>query len=332
METKRWNEQTVEEARDALVDGDVVAIPTETVYGLGADARNEEAVQKIFAAKGRPADNPLIIHLANKEQMSTYVQDVPPYVDGLMSHFSPGPITYVLPSSGKVAPAVTAGLDTVAVRIPDHPVAQKLLELCDFPVAAPSANLSGKPSPTKAAHVLHDMQGKIAGVIDGGNARSGLESTVVDCTGDIPIVLRPGEITSAQIKSVVGEVMIADKKTAKRPKSPGMKYKHYAPEVPLSLYIGYNEQEIEDIIKAAHAQKQRVGILSFNPAIIAQSDRRYYFIGQTHEEIAHHLYDRLRAVSKEDVDILLCHVPNKATLSEAILDRLTRAATTVYSH
>src|SRR5699024_8331217 len=184
----------------------------------------------------------------------------------------------------------------------------KLLALCDFPVAAPSANISGKPSPTKAAHVLQDMQGKIAGVIDGGNARSGLESTVIDCTGEVPIILRPGEITKSQIEAVVGEVISPPTtKTEESPKSPGMKYKHYAPEVPLYLYIGYDAEQMSELVNTIHAQKNRIGILSFNEKKPGANNERIYFVGESNEEIAHHLYDTLRAISKEDVDVLLCH-------------------------
>lgn len=328
METKRWNEDdSMEEAAALLAAGEVVALPTETVYGLGADARSEAAVQKIFLAKGRPSDNPLIVHVENKEQMYALVVDVPAFVEDLMEQFSPGPITYVLKSSGVVAPSVTAGLTTVGIRLPDHPVAQKLLHACQFPIAAPSANVSGKPSPTEVRHVLDDMQGKIAGVIDGGHAQSGLESTVVDCTGPVPVILRPGEITAEQIASVVGQVEVANPNETHKPKSPGMKYKHYAPDVPLYVYIGY---DLETIATKYSKQQKRTGILTYGDNVFLKKELPTYYVGENKEAVAHQFYRVLRRVTSDEVDELICVVEDVDELSDAIMDRLTRAATQVF--
>src|SRR5690625_1956588 len=246
MKTKRWivnsnNIEKIEEAKQLVIKGEVVAFPTETVYGLGADATNEHAIQKIFSAKGRPADNPLILHVATTGQLEKLVKMIPSYVYDLIEHFSPGPITYVLESNGTVAPSVTGGLTTIGVRIPNHPTALELLKTCHFPLAAPSANVSGKPSPTSATHVIEDLEGIIAGVIDGGDAYGGIESTVVDCTKKIPTILRLGAITPDDIQKVVGNVKVMSDDISNGPKSPGLKYKHYAPEVPLVLFVEQSE-------------------------------------------------------------------------------------------
>lgn len=208
METIRWNlkndylynQKAINGAAALLKSGSAVAFPTETVYGLGADATNEAAVSKIFQAKGRPEDNPLIAHVATKSQLTRLVDSYPPFVDKLIDEFVPGPLTFVLPSNGTCVKNVTAGLSTIAVRIPDHPVAQELLKVSDIPIAAPSANISGKPSPTTGNHVWADLHGKIAGILDGGPTGVGVESTVIDCTDEIPIILRPGGITKEQLE------------------------------------------------------------------------------------------------------------------------------------
>lgn len=257
METKRWNvtinesmdKDAIEEAAALLRSGETVAFPTETVYGLGADATNENAVAKIFTAKGRPQDNPLIAHVATKEQLKRLVDNIPPYAEKLMDLFSPGPITYILPTNGTCAENVTAGLSTVGVRIPDHPVARELLKTCDIPIAAPSANVSGKPSPTLADHVWEDLQGKISGLLDGGATGVGVESTVLDCTQVIPIILRPGGVTKEQLEEVVGTVIVDPSLANKneKPKAPGMKYRHYSPEVPMWLVKG-SVEKIQQLI------------------------------------------------------------------------------------
>ena len=225
-------EKDLEIAAEFIKKGEIVGIPTETVYGLGADASNEAAVRKVFEAKGRPADNPLICHIGDKDQIKDIVSEITPLAQKLIDAFMPGPITVVMKKAECISDKTTAGLDTVGVRMPSHPVANKFLKLCGVPVAAPSANLSGRPSPTGARSVLEDMDGYIYAIIDGGDSEYGLESTVVDCTGTAPVILRPGAVTKADIDAVLGgdkTVMsgsLADKET---PRSPGMKYRHYAP-------------------------------------------------------------------------------------------------------
>lgn len=222
----------IKDAAEHLKSGEVIGFPTETVYGLGCDARDGEAVKKVFEAKGRPADNPLICHIGDKEQIIDVVAEVTPLAQKLIDAFMPGPITIVMKKSSSIADETTAGLDTVGVRMPSHPVANKFLKMCGVPVAAPSANLSGRPSPTGSRSVLEDMNGYIYAIIDGGDSDYGLESTVVDCTGDKPVILRPGAVTKADIDSLLEDseaVMAGSLSDKETPKAPGMKYRHYAP-------------------------------------------------------------------------------------------------------
>lgn len=220
-------------AASAIKDGDLVVMPTETVYGLGADATNPTAVRKIVSVKNRPADNPLIIHVSNSNQIHDLVKEVTPSAQKIIDHFWPGPISMVLNKNPDLNDVVTAGLDTVVVRQPDHEVARKLIELAGVPIAAPSANTSGKISPTKSEHVLEDLDGKVPIVLDVDNITYGLESTVVDCTGDTSVILRPGSVTTEELKEVLPDIKIES--TDCKSKSPGTKYKHYAPDITLTL-------------------------------------------------------------------------------------------------
>src|SRR5699024_9297599 len=339
MKTNYWkinnhtsaNEQILKEAAALLSKGSIVAFPTETVYGLGADATSEEAVSKIFQAKGRPQDNPLIAHVASQQQLKQLVSELPPFAKQLMDVFSPGALTYILPSNGTCAANVTAGLSTIAVRIPDHPVAQHLLGNCNIPIAAPSANLSGKPSPTTADHVWADLNGKIAGIIDGGPTGVGVESTVIDCTQEIPIILRPGGVTKEQIKDVAGSVMmdpaLAGAKGKGQPKSPGMKYKHYAPEVPLWLVEG-GPEAIQAIVRQEQQHSKQIGVLAGSQTAKLITADQVIALGENAEEVAIHLYDGLRTFKDGDVDLILCEVFSEVGIGQAIMNRLKKAATT----
>lgn len=336
-QTKRWhvksdtayNQQVLMEAANLLIDGETVAFPTETVYGLGADARSETAIMKIFEAKGRPQDNPLIAHVATKEQLMQLVDELPVYAEKLMDQFSPGPLTFVLPENGTCAANVTAGLSTIAVRIPDHPIAQQLLKQCNIPIAAPSANVSGRPSPTTAGHVWSDLQGRISGLIDGGPTGVGVESTVIDCTQNIPIILRPGGITRAQIEAVVGAAGIDPALTnqSDRPKAPGMKYKHYAPEVPMWLVAG-SAEKIQSIVDKERNKGNRIGVLaSFTIAATINADE-VMSLGKTMDEITANLYDGLRTFKTGDVDMIICEAFPETGIGEAVMNRLKKAAST----
>ncbi|HLS67604.1 MAG TPA: L-threonylcarbamoyladenylate synthase [Pseudogracilibacillus sp.] len=325
-ETERTKSITT--AATYLKRGEVVAIPTETVYGLAADATNEQAVRKIFAAKGRPQDNPLIIHVASKEQLMRYVTHVRPYVEALIDTFSPGPITYVLPSSNHVAPNVTAGLPTVGIRIPRHEITLSLLEKVQVPLAAPSANLSGRPSPTSAQHVMDDLNGKIAAILDGGHTDIGIESTVIDCTEDVPIVLRLGAITERDIVRVVGNVHIAtNSKVGESPRSPGQKYVHYAPDVPLLLVT--NRNKLQRTIDEERLAGRRVAVMLTNDTTTVTNANKIALLGTKSTAQMQKLYDLLRSYNEREIDVIVCEAPDESVETAALLDRLTRAATKV---
>ena len=237
------DEKTPAVAAELIRQGELVAIPTETVYGLGADGLNEAAVAKIFEAKGRPQDNPLILHIWDAEQMEQFCHDIPKSAYDLAKAFWPGPLTMVLPARDIVPKRTTGGLNTVALRCPDNAVTREIIRLSGVPIAAPSANLSGKPSTTTAQHVLHDHDGKIAAVVDGGPCRVGVESTIVDLTEDRPRLLRPGGITPEQLLAVLGDLVVDKAVTAQIDKdavvkAPGMKYRHYAPSEPVVIVAG----------------------------------------------------------------------------------------------
>ncbi|MCT2538298.1 L-threonylcarbamoyladenylate synthase [Aquibacillus koreensis] len=323
------SEHAMKEAAMLLNKQEVVAFPTETVYGLGANALSEEAVSKIFEAKGRPSDNPLIVHVADESEIENYVTEIPTVAKKLIRAFMPGPLTVILHSNGKIARNVTAGLDTVGVRIPDHPVALELLRTANLPLAAPSANVSGKPSPTKAEHVRHDLDGKVAGILDGGTTGVGLESTVIDCTAKIPIVLRPGGITIEQLQQVVGDVMVdpALIQAKDQPKAPGMKYNHYEPDAPLWLIQG-DIDFFKEQINLVKEQGKKVGVMASKELVQLVEADLIKPCGSREDlkEVAVHLYDTLRAFKKADVDVILCEAFPTTGVGQAIMNRLEKAA------
>lgn len=339
MQTKKWNmkqkinKEILIEAIELLEKGELIAFPTETVYGLGADATNDNAIKKIFQAKGRPSDNPLIVHVATADQMNRYVKEIPAYVKKLLQEFSPGPITYVLKGNGVIASSVTAGLNTIAFRIPSHPIAHELIKLSKLPIAAPSANISGKPSPTTAEHVIEDMDGRIAGIIDGGSTDGGIESTVVDCTGNNPVVLRLGGVSVRQIDEIVKVQKVVRKLNngeQQIPKSPGLKYKHYAPDVPLIVVIE-NKEKLHRIVKQEKSQGYKVGLIwTGNLSDSFQNLDKAIFIGNDSKEIARNLYSSFRKFKKNEVDIVICFIQSKKQAGQAVLDRVKRAATLFY--
>lgn len=334
MQTKQLHvingihELAIDEAADLLKEGEIVAFPTETVYGLGADATNPIAVEKIFKAKGRPSDNPLIVHVATEQQLLAIVTEVPTYVKKMITAFSPGPITYVLKSAGKVADVVTAGLTTVGVRIPNHPVALELLQRCALPIAAPSANRSGRPSPTTAEHVRQDLDGKIAAIIDGGATDIGIESTVVDCTGEIPVILRLGDITQADIINIVGACdMYEPNPELLTPKSPGLKYKHYAPEVPLIMVK--DRDKIPYIVKENQEAGKRIALFYHTDTFESLPVEKLVMLGKDESMMAKNLYAALRSCKQNEVDVIICEASINNGKKSALLDRLGRAATEI---
>ncbi len=319
----------IQAAAALLKENEVVAFPTETVYGLGANAKSDDAVRKIFEAKGRPSDNPLIIHIANQKQIEELVEQIPPVAQQLMDAFWPGPLTLIFRKKGGLSQVATAGLDTVAIRMPDHPVAHAIIEAAGLPIAAPSANLSGKPSPTTAQHVEKDLSSRISGIVDGGETGVGVESTVVDCTEEIPIILRPGGVTKEQIQDVIGEVKEdqALHNITEAPKSPGMKYTHYAPEATFILLDG-SKEFIQRMIDDKKATGARVGILTTKEREHDYSADEVIVCGSRQQlsTVAAGIYDALREFNEREVDVIFGETFSREGIGDAIMNRLVKAA------
>lgn len=322
------DEKILNMAVEVLRRGGLVAFPTETVYGLGADALNEEAVRKIFEAKGRPPDNPIIVHVGNMEQVYSLVEDVPPDAERLMEAFWPGPLTLIFYKSPIVSDIVTGGSPKVGIREPQNEIALTLLNLFGRPIAAPSANASGRPSPTKAEHVIEDLGDKVDLIIDGGDVSFGVESTVLDITTDPPVLYRPGACPKEEIEKVLKKKIEFWKEVKKENiPSPGLKYRHYAPKVPLYIIEEFNEiwqNKIRSWIK----EGKKVGVLaSEETKNIYPKDLKVYVIGSRSDlyNIALNLFPSLRRLEKE-VDIILAESYPEEGIGLAIMDRLKRAA------
>lgn len=330
------SEQELDEAAKLLRAGGLVAFPTETVYGLGANATDAEAAKKIYAAKGRPSDNPLIIHVAAPEDAEKYAHTNELYYR-LARAFMPGPLTVILPKKDIIPTGVTGGLDTVAVRCPSHPVAAALIRKCGFPLAAPSANLSGSPSPTCAEHVVSDLFGTIDGIIDGGSCDIGLESTIVKADADSLTLLRPGAVTADALRCVCENVRIAPAVTEmlaenERPLSPGMKYKHYAPSVPLVLLEGERDTVMHFLQNAQNAVKCTV--LCYHEELDELRCERLIDIGAENDlsTQAQRLFAALRHADELDCDIIYAHLPPRDGIGLALYNRLIRAAAHTVLH
>lgn len=335
------DEQTADEvwqaAGDILRKGGLVAFPTETVYGLGANALDEKASAKIYAAKGRPSDNPLIVHIADAHMMDTLARDIPDAARKLADRFWPGPLTMILKKKAIVPDGTTGGLDTVAIRMPSHPAALKLIQVSGVCIAAPSANTSGRPSPTRAEHVMEDMDGKIDMILDGGEVGIGIESTIVDLTGDVPMILRPGYITKEMLSQAIGAVdtdpaiLDENKDENFRPKAPGMKYKHYAPKGDLTLVEGPERKVVEKIRKLTAdrlADGCRVGIIATQETQKDYDQGLVISIGSRHDEgeIIHNLYHILREMDRLQVDVIYSESFSEGARGQAIMNRLLKAA------
>lgn len=315
---------------DIIRSGGLVALPTETVYGLGADATDSEAARKIYAAKGRPSDNPLIIHIARPEDAEPYARTSELYYR-LAAAFMPGPLTVILPKKDTIPAEVTGGLDSVAVRCPAHKVARALISASGVPIAAPSANISGSPSPTSAAHVQKDMDGKIDAIIDGGECEIGLESTIVKLDGSRAVLLRPGAVTADALSCVCESVEIAPAVTEalgenERPLSPGMKYRHYAPASPLVLLDGEPEAVLAFLKKAA--KTERCVILCYSEEASGLSGARLIDVGPREDLVtqSHRLFGALREADSLGGDIIYAHLPSASGLGLALYNRMIRAA------
>lgn len=329
----------LQQAGKLLRAGELVAFPTETVYGLGANGLDADACAKIYDAKGRPSDNPLILHAANRSMVDRIAADVPPLAEQLMTAFCPGPLTLILRRKGIVPDRITGGLDTVGIRIPENDVARAMIQEAGVPIAAPSANISGRPSPTTAEAVAHDMNGRIACILDGGPCRFGVESTIVDCTGEKAVILRPGAITREMLAELLGKERVtidpalAGKKAI--PKAPGMKYTHYAPKAPLVLIEGLPtrmvcafRREIVRLQDAGHT----VGVIASHEVLqelaglLPTELMADYGHQQALSAIAANLYEALRSFDDKPADILLGEGTTSKGLGLAIMNRLHKAS------
>lgn len=335
IDHKNIDETVLQEAGKIIREGGLVAFPTETVYGLGGDALNKESSRKIYEAKGRPSDNPLIIHICKMEDMSSIVEEIPEAVYRLAEAFWPGPLTIIMKKSDKVPRETTGGLDTVAVRMPSHPVAAKFIEYAGGYVAAPSANVSGRPSPTRAKYVIEDMTGRIDMILDGDGIDIGLESTIVDMTGDIPTILRPGYITLDMLQKILGEVdtdkTILDINCKDAPKAPGMRYRHYAPKGQLTIVEGDVEKTIDrinELTKEAHKKGEKVGIIGTEETKNLYLGDSIKSVGKRRDEesIARTLYSILREFDDEEVTIIYSESFSECSMGQAIMNRLLKAA------
>ena len=329
------DDAVIRQAGEILRSGGLVAFPTETVYGLGGDALNPESSQKIYEAKGRPSDNPLIVHICRWEDIHYIAEDPTGKAKILAEAFWPGPLTMILKKKDTVPIETTGGLSTVAVRYPSHPAALRMIDAAGGYVAAPSANTSGKPSPTTAEYVAEDMTGRIDMILDGGAVGIGLESTIIDLTGDEPMILRPGYVTEEMLQEVLGKVAmdktILDGNAKDRPKAPGMRYRHYAPKGQLSIVEGPEKpvvDTINELCVRALSEGKKTGIIGTDETVALYHADSIKSVGSRDDEeaIAHSLYRILRAFDDEDVDVIYSESFSSRGMGQAIMNRLLKAA------
>lgn len=331
----------IRRAAEIIRGGGLVAFPTETVYGLGANALDGEAARKIYAAKGRPSDNPLIVHIADLKMLAPLVQEISPVAETLMKKFWPGPMTLIFKKSDIVPRQTIGGLDTVAVRYPSNQIALALIREAGTAIAAPSGNLSGRPSPTEGEHIIEDMNGRIDMIIDGGTVGMGLESTIVDVTVQPPMILRPGFITREMLRETVGEIDVDPAILKKpdagfQPKAPGMKYRHYAPKADYQIYRGKIEKVAQAIIRAANEKAAQ----GFKTGVITVDEHQSLYTDKLHrdvivvsmgslknpETVANHLFKVLRDFDKENAAFIFGEAFSEKHVGQAIMNRLTKAA------
>lgn len=341
METKVYNLDAdnldvdiISQAADIIKGGGTVVFPTETVYGLGANALDAEAAGKIFTAKGRPQDNPLIIHVADKN-IKPYVEEIPDDAKTLMEKFWPGPLTIILKKSPLIPEVITAGLDSVAIRMPKNNIALELIRLSAVPIAAPSANLSGRPSPTEVGHVIDDLSGKVDMILGGGRTNVGLESTVIDMT-EKPTILRPGGVTYEELKETLGEVFIDPAVMKKpdanlKPRAPGMKYRHYSPRAEMYIINGSMERVVEKINELCaenQGKGRKVGIMAADQTVMMYKGDVVLSMGDRNNPrtIASSVFDRLREFDKQGVDIIFSEGVDEHGIGLAIMNRMKKAA------
>lgn len=325
--------ECISEAADIIKDGGIVAFPTETVYGLGANALNEEAVKKIFEAKGRPQDNPLIVHVADKD-ISNIVTEVTPLAQKVIDRFWPGPITIILNKKDIIPDVTSAGLKSIGIRMPSDKIAQELIKKSNVPIAAPSANISGRPSPTDVERCVEDLEGRVDYILGGPKSIVGVESTILDCTVDPPVILRPGGITLEMLKEIdqrieIDKAILQKPSKDLKPKAPGMKYRHYAPKAPVKIINGDNKKTIEKINEMIHnymCKGKKVGILASSSNFSLYKEGEVIDMGSSLEEIAYNLFESLRDLDDRGVDIILSESFQEEGVGIAIMNRLKKAA------
>ncbi len=330
METKILTEKELGEAGEIIRNGGLVAFPTETVYGLGASAFDADAAQKIYEAKGRPSDNPLIVHISDKSQIEALAREITPAAKKLIDAFMPGPFTIILKKRDNIPDAVTAGLDTVGIRFPQNDIAVKFIAAAGVPIAAPSANISGKPSPTRAEHVIHDMSGRIDAIIDGGDCDVGVESTIVDMTGSAPVILRPGGVTFDMLRAVVPETtvdahILAAVSADTKPKCPGMKYTHYSPDAEVIVVEGERDAVQEKIKSLLKESKDKItGVLTMYGSVY--DDAVMLSAGGTNKDYAKNLFAALRSFDDLGVETVFAEFCEKDGYGLAVKNRLYKSA------
>ena len=334
INSKKPDDVIIERASSLIRSGEIVAFPTETVYGLGANALDPLAISKIYQIKGRPSDNPLIVHIGDLNMLSGLVSTIPPREMRMIKKFWPGPITLIFKKSKSVPKITTGGLGTVAVRMPRNKIALALIKRSGLPIAAPSANLSGKPSPTNASHVKEDLDGKVKLILDGGRTEIGIESTVIDMTPRIPVILRPGGISKERIEDEIGEVRFHDtllgirSKSKKINKSPGMKYRHYSPNARVVIVEGSKtraEEKIIELTKKLKDDGKRVSIMTANRSLKPNANI-IQFLGNNLDTIARNLFANLRKADKDHIDVIVVQGINYNNTGFAIMNRLKKAA------
>ena len=336
LEENNLEEELINQAGEILQKGGLVAFPTETVYGLGADATNPEAVKKIFEAKGRPQDNPLIIHVASFDNLEEYVTEISILAKKIMNKFWPGPLTIILNKSDKIPAITSAGLNSVGVRMPSNIIARKLIAAAGVPIAAPSANISGRPSPTEVQRCIEDLMGKVDCILGGGKCEVGLESTIIDCSVDPPCILRPGAITLDMLKELDTRIYIDPaimKKPEKdfKPKAPGMKYRHYAPKAPLKIVQGDLQKtiaKINEIVQNYMDDKKLVGIIATEESKNSYAQGIVKSIGSRNDmdTVAQNLFEVLRSFDDISVDVILAEAFEEKGIGIAVMNRLKKSA------
>ena len=335
LNAEQMNRETLKKAGEILRKGGLVAFPTETVYGLGADALNEQAAGKIYAAKGRPSDNPLIVHIADMDSLTMITKTIPEKARIIAKKFWPGPLTMIFRKTECVPLGTTGGLDTVAVRMPDHAIAREIIRAGGGYIAAPSANTSGRPSPTTARHVEEDLAGKIDMVVDGGSVEIGVESTILDMTVEPPMILRPGAVTREMLESLVGEILVdktlIEPNSGNPPKAPGMKYRHYAPKAEMTILEGDISRVIEEINRMAAektAKGFKVGIIGTEETAGRYVTGNFKCIGTRQDEatVAGNLYGILRDFDSDGTDYIYSESFSTCGIGSAVMNRLLKAA------